>query len=115
MRQLLTLDEAAHRMGFKSRAFIYRQVKKGLLPKPVQVGEKCVRCVPAELDEVAAAWAVGASPERIKALVKDIEKRRQLKSAELDARSDPVAARAAEIKAIAESIAPVARGANPWD
>ena len=131
-KKLLTLTEAANRMGFKSRAFVYRQVKQGLMPKPLGIGTKNVRYNPAEIDRIAAARACGLADRDLQKLVLVIEKERSIEAAALAATLDDsmtaaraaelratanerAAARAAEIKAIAESIAPVARGANPWD
>lgn len=54
--RLISIDEVASLIGY-SRASIYRLVDQGRLPKPVKVGERAVRFIESEIEEVISKAA----------------------------------------------------------
>jgi prophage regulatory protein len=59
-----------------SRAGVYAYVAKGLLPKPVKIGERCSAWAEHELDAVIKARIAGKSEDEIRRLVADLEQQR---------------------------------------
>lgn len=74
--QLLTFAATAQRMGFKSRSFVYEQLAEGILPKPIQFGERALRFPSTEIDAVIAARIAGKSKADIQALVAQLHTER---------------------------------------
>ena len=74
--ELLTFSATAQRMGFKSRSFVYEQLADGLLPKPIQFGERALRFPSTEVDAVIAARIAGKCKSDIRALVAQLHAER---------------------------------------
>ena len=57
---LLRPDEAAKYVGFSTPHY-YRMVARGLLPKPIKVGERATGVPRPWLDAVIASWIAGSN------------------------------------------------------
>lgn len=60
----------------KSRSTLYRDIQRGLLTKPVQIGGARVAWPVTEINKINAARIAGKTDDEIKALVADLEKAR---------------------------------------
>lgn len=68
MDTLLRLPSVTKTTGL-NRANIYRQIKKGLLTRPVQISQRAVAWPESEIAAINAAKIRGASDSEIKELV----------------------------------------------
>lgn len=60
-----------------SKSTLYKRIKDGLMPPPVNIGLRAVRFLKHENNAVFAAMAAGQSKEEIKILVKNLIKERK--------------------------------------
>jgi len=68
MQNFLRLPEVCRRTG-KPRSTVYRDIKDGLLPPPVRIGDRASAWPDNEIDAVNQARLAGVSGEEIKQLV----------------------------------------------
>lgn len=76
--------EADSRTGFRKSARAER-IKDGLLPPPFALGGRARGWLSAELEEIAAALAAGATDDEIRGIVRSQVERRKARLAELKA------------------------------
>ncbi len=65
-----------------SRSHRYALIADGLLPKPIKIGPRSAAYIAEEVHAVLHARAAGLAPEKIKALVADLEAARRHADAE---------------------------------
>jgi prophage regulatory protein len=73
--KLLRMDQARSIIN-RGKSQFYSDIKAGLLPSPIKVGERTVSWVEGEIRQVAAARIAGFDDLKIKALVSDLIKQR---------------------------------------
>ena len=59
-----------------SRSTIYKQVKQGLFPKAVSMGDRAIAWVTSEVDEIINARIQGFSDKQLKQLVIELKAKR---------------------------------------
>jgi prophage regulatory protein len=74
--RLLRLPDACAVTGYR-RSALYEQIKRGLIPRPVNITAKSVAWVEDELDAINRARVAGKSDDEIRALVVKLEERRK--------------------------------------
>ncbi len=74
--RILRLPDISAKIGY-SRATIYRQIADALWTKPVRLGAKTIGWPANEVEILIAARIAGQTDNEIKALVKQLEAKRQ--------------------------------------
>ncbi len=73
---LLRLDTVLDRMGRPARTGLYKQIRDGAFPKPVNIGKRAVAWPSHEIDAVIAARIAGKSDADLRLLVASLTERR---------------------------------------
>ena len=60
-----------------SKSTLFSQIKQGLMPKPIPLGDRAVGYLQHELDSVLSARIAGQSNDQIKELVKSLVAQRK--------------------------------------
>ena len=60
-----------------SKSTLFSQIKQGLMPKPIPLGDRAVGYLQHELDAVLSARIAGQSNDQIKELVKSLVAKRK--------------------------------------
>lgn len=74
---ILRLKDACDTFGI-SRSSFYRQIKAGIYPPSVSLGERAVGWVESELQIILRALVAGESHDVLKSIVRDLIEQRQL-------------------------------------
>ncbi|WP_448556024.1 helix-turn-helix transcriptional regulator [Thalassotalea montiporae] len=74
--RIIRISEVATKRGV-SRTTLYRQIKDGLLTKPVNLGAHSIGWPEHEVDKLNGALIAGATSEQLKELVQSLTEQRQ--------------------------------------
>ena len=72
----LSVDALMATLGLKSRSTVYEWVRRGVFPRPVQLGAATSRWPSKEVAAVCAARVAGQDDDAIRLLVEQIHERR---------------------------------------
>ena len=70
--KLIRLSEVLNRCPI-SRSTLYKQIKAGLFPRPVQISDNCVAWIESEIDKILLVKITAFDREQIKKLVRELE------------------------------------------
>jgi prophage regulatory protein len=73
---LLRIDTAKQRAGYRSNTSIHKAIHAGLWTKPVSIGLRSVAWPDFEVDAICAARIAGASDDEIRNLVNKLHAKR---------------------------------------
>lgn len=76
MQRLIRMPEVITATGM-GKCTIYKRIRAGLFPKPITFGERFSAWPESEVYAMNAALIRGDNPEKLSALVKQLEKQRQ--------------------------------------
>lgn len=74
---LLRIEAVKAELGYRSNASIYTQVREGLFPKPVPIGQRSVSWPDYEVQAIMAARIAGKNDDEIRELVADLHAKRK--------------------------------------
>lgn len=69
--RFIRIAEAKQRLA-RSHTQIYRDLKDGVLPPPIHIGERCVAFVESELNAIIQYRIAGKTTDEIKTLVREL-------------------------------------------
>ena len=82
------IDYVINSLGFRSRTSVYKNIRRGLLTRPIQISARAVGWLDSEVDALCTAVAAGMSEVEIKKLVEHLHRLRATKCEALESQDD---------------------------
>jgi prophage regulatory protein len=71
------IDYVINSLGFRSRTSVYKNIRRGLLTRPIHISARAVGWLDTEVDAICAARIAGMPDDKIRELVTELHVRRK--------------------------------------